>query len=202
MTGKGGTDFGFRGASLTPDPPGDGGVGEFSAAFGVTLNLIAPPSLPAGVGAVEENGSGGGRIDGSSANVSEPGAAAGEGVAESARGRNLITGTGSANSGKAAGGGGVPSLPDAVDEAGAAVGAVPTDANLGFSRKRGASVAPVAAAIKAPGAGVGASAKAAGRRGFSFSDGVSSLIPATKTKSTPHETKKIPSRFNFSRATL
>ena len=202
-TGKGGTDLGFGGASPAPDPPGDGGDGELSAAFGLTLNLIAPPSLPEGAaGAVEGTGRGGVSIDGSAANVSEPGAAAGEGVAGSARGRNLITGTGSANSGKTAGGGGIPRLAEAVDAAGAAAGAVASDANLGFSRKRGASAEPVAAAIKATGGGAGASAKAAGRRGFSFSDGVSSLITVTKTKSPPHETKKIPSRFNSYRATL
>jgi len=202
-TGKGGTDFGFGGAPPAPDPPGDGGGGELSAAFGLTLNLIVPPSFPVGAtGAVEEDRGGGVSIDGAAANVSETGAAAGEGFAKSARGRNLITGTGSANSGKAAGGGGIPSLAKSVDAAGAAVGAVASDANLGFSRKRGASVEPVAAAIDAAGGGAGASAKAAGRRGFSFSDGISSLITVTKTKSPPHETKKIPSRFNSSRATL
>lgn len=202
MTGKGGTDPGFGGASPAPDPPGEGGGGEFSAAFGLSLNLIASLSLPAGAGAVEGNGSGGGGIDGSAVHVSEPGAAAGKGFAEGARGRNLITGTGSANSGKAAGEGDIPSPAEAVGVAGSPAGAVASDANLGFSRKRGASVEPVAAAVEAAGEAAGTSAEAAGRRGFSFSDGVSSLIHVIKTKSSPHETKKIPSRSNSSRATL
>jgi hypothetical protein len=69
---------------------------------------------------------------------------------------------------------------------------------VGLSLERGASPAGLdALGANATGGTTAPSAAAAGKRGFSFSGGVSSLMAVIDPNSSPHEIKKIPSRSNW-----